>query len=56
MENMTRIVEVIRENYRENKLLAGAAPVTMDYCKSIGADYYSPDPQGAVNYLKSLVS
>jgi len=55
MENMKRIVEVIRKNYPENKLLVGGAPVTMDYCKSIGADYYSPDPQGAVKYLNTLI-
>jgi 5-methyltetrahydrofolate--homocysteine methyltransferase len=36
--------------------LIGGAPVTMDYCTRIGADFYSPDPQGAVNYLKQLVS
>jgi methanogenic corrinoid protein MtbC1 len=28
----------------------------MEYCKKIGADFYSPDPQGAVNYLKNLAS
>jgi len=28
----------------------------MEYCKKIGADFYSPDPQGAVNYLKKLAS
>ena len=35
--------------------LAGGAPVTMEYCQKIGADFYSPDPQGAVNYLNKLV-
>jgi methanogenic corrinoid protein MtbC1 len=32
----------------------GGAPVTQEYCDKIGADFYSPDPQGAVNYLKQL--
>jgi len=56
MENMKKIVTVIKEKYSGTKILVGGAPVTMDYCKKIGADFYSPDPQGAVNYLKRLVS
>jgi methanogenic corrinoid protein MtbC1 len=56
MENMKKIVTVIREKYSSSKILVGGAPVTMEYCKKIGADFYSPDPQGAVNYLKQLAS
>ena len=56
MENMKKIVTVIREKYSSSKILVGGAPVTMEYCKKIGADFYSPDPQGAVNYLKQLIS
>lgn len=54
MENMKKTVAVIKEKYPELKILVGGAPVTMDYCKMIGADYYSPDPQGAVKYLKQF--
>jgi len=28
----------------------------MEFCKKIGADYYSPDPQGAVSYLNQQVA
>ena len=56
MENMKNIVTVIKEKYSSSKILVGGAPVTMEYCKKIGADFYSPDPQGAVNYLKQLAS
>lgn len=56
MENMKKIVTVIKEKHAESKILIGGAPVTMDYCMKIGADFYSPDPQGAVNYLKQLAS
>jgi methanogenic corrinoid protein MtbC1 len=55
MENMKKIVTSIKEKYSGARILVGGAPVTMDYCTRIGADYYSPDPQGAVNYLKQLV-
>ena len=56
MENMKNIVTVIKEKYSSSKILVGGAPVTTEYCKKIGADFYSPDPQGAVNYLKQLAS
>lgn len=56
MENMKKIVSVIKEKYSDSKILVGGAPVTSEYCKKIGADFYSPNPQGAVNYLKQLVS
>jgi methanogenic corrinoid protein MtbC1 len=56
MENMKKTVTAIRGKYSGSKILVGGAPVTMDYCERIGADFYSPDPQGAVNYLNQLVS
>jgi len=56
MENMKRTVGNLREKYDGSKILVGGAPVTMDYCRNIGADFYSPDPQGAVNYLNQIVS
>lgn len=56
MENMKKIVTAIREKHSGLKILVGGAPVTQDYCNRIGADFYSPDPQGAVNYLKQLAS
>ena len=56
MENMKQTVTAIKEKHKDSKILVGGAPVTMEYCKKIGADFYSPDPQGAVNYLKALVS
>jgi len=56
MENMKKTVSTIREKHSGSKILVGGAPVTMEYCQKIGADYYSPDPQGAVNYLNQLIS
>jgi methanogenic corrinoid protein MtbC1 len=56
MENMKRTVGTLREKYDASKILVGGAPVTMDYCRNIGADFYSPDPQGAVNFLNQIVS
>jgi methanogenic corrinoid protein MtbC1 len=56
MENMKKIVTAIKEKHKDSKIMVGGAPVTQEYCMKIGADFYSPDPQGAVNYLKKLVS
>jgi methanogenic corrinoid protein MtbC1 len=54
MVNMEGAVKEIKEKYPETKILIGGAPLTLDYCRKIGADFYSPDPQGAVEYLNSL--
>ena len=54
MENMKKTVEVIRGNYTGSTILVGGAPVTMDYCQKINADFYSPDPQGAVKFLNQI--
>ena len=56
MENMKKTVTAIKEKHSGSRILVGGAPVTWEYCEKIGADFYSPDPQGAVNYLKKLVS
>ena len=56
MGNMKKIVFAIKNKYPDSKILIGGAPVTQEYCKKIGADFYSPDPQGAVNYLKQFAS
>jgi methanogenic corrinoid protein MtbC1 len=56
MENMKKIVADIKAKNSSSKILVGGAPVTQDYCNRIGADFYSPDPQGAVNYLNQLSS
>ncbi len=55
MENMKVIVSEIKEKHVNTKIIIGGAPVTHDYCAKIGADFYSPDPQGAVDYLNQLV-
>jgi methanogenic corrinoid protein MtbC1 len=54
MENMKKTVVSLKERHTGVKILVGGAPVTQEYCDKIGADFFSPDPQGAVNYLKQL--
>lgn len=56
MVNMESTVTEIRKVAADTKILIGGAPVSDDFCKKIGADSYSPDPQGAVDYLSTLVA
>jgi methanogenic corrinoid protein MtbC1 len=56
MENMKSIVSAIKDKHPATRILVGGAPVNQEYCIKIGADFYSPDPQGAVNYLKQFTT
>jgi len=52
MVNMAGIVKNIKKAQPGTKVIIGGAPVNDDFCRQIGADFYSPDPRGAVEYLK----
>ena len=54
MINMENIVKEIKIKHPETKILIGGAPLTQQFCDKINADFYSPDPQGAVEYLNAL--
>lgn len=56
MVNMESIIKDIRAVSRDTRILIGGAPVNEDFRQSIGADHYSPDPQGAVKFLNSSVA
>ena len=56
MGAMQESVQAIQEKFPDLKILIGGAPVTNEFCTQIGANFYSPDPQGAVNYLNTLGS
>jgi methanogenic corrinoid protein MtbC1 len=51
MLNMEKIVLDIKASKPDAKILIGGAPVTDEFRSKIGADWYSADPQGAVDYL-----
>ena len=55
MVNMGSIVKQIHEQAPGTQIIIGGAPVTDEFRKKIGADFYSPDPQGAVEYLKQWI-
>jgi methanogenic corrinoid protein MtbC1 len=56
MANMEEIVQKIKDVNPETKVIVGGAPLNDDFRAKIGADFYSPDPRGAVEYLNSLVA
>jgi len=56
MVNMREIVSDIKAKVPDAKIFIGGAPVNNDFCKKIGADFYAPDPQGAVEYLGKIAS
>lgn len=51
MTNMEKIVSEIKKRDQNTVVCIGGAPVNHDFCEKIGADRYSPDPQGLVEYL-----
>ncbi len=54
MVNMEKVVRTIKDKYLEKKIIVGGAPLSADFSNMIGADFYSPDPQGAVDYLNKI--
>ncbi len=56
MANMEEIVRKIKEVNPGTKVLVGGAPLNDDFREKIGADFYSPDPRGAVEYLNTCVA
>jgi 5-methyltetrahydrofolate--homocysteine methyltransferase len=56
MVNMKGITEKIKAMNPETIVMVGGAPLSQDFCDQIGADFYSPDPQGATAFLDGLVS
>ena len=56
MVNMEKITKEIKEAVPGTLVAIGGAPVNEDFCKKIGADAYSSDPQGVVEFLNSKVA
>jgi methanogenic corrinoid protein MtbC1 len=56
MVNMENITKQIKDAVPGTLVTVGGAPVNDDFCKSIGADNYSPDPQGVVEFLNNKIA
>ncbi|HOJ33205.1 MAG TPA: corrinoid protein [Candidatus Hydrogenedentes bacterium] len=51
MINMEKTVKLVKEAMPGTKVIVGGAPLTQEFADKIGADAYSPDPQGALEFL-----
>ncbi len=58
MTEMKKVVEAADEAgvHKQVKIMIGGAPVTQQYCESIGADAYTPDAASAAEKATELVS
>lgn len=54
MVNMESMVKEIKNYDPGRVILVGGAPLSMDFCKKIGADFYSRDPKGAIEYINQI--
>ncbi|KAF0152359.1 MAG: corrinoid methyltransferase [Ignavibacteria bacterium] len=55
MANMAKTVEEIKAQFPETKVIVGGAPLSIGAAIKMGADGYSPNPQGAVEYLNNCL-
>jgi len=51
MVNMEKTVKLLKDEIPGTRVIVGGAPLTEDFANKIGADGYSPDPQGALYFL-----
>ncbi len=54
MANMARTVQEIKAVSPSTVILVGGAPLSAEAARTMGADAYAPDPQGAVAFLSGL--
>jgi len=55
MLNMENIIKALRNTDPGVKIMVGGAPLSKSFADKIGADHYSPDPQGALEYLEKII-
>ena len=54
MPNMEKIVKAIKDDDPSKVVCIGGAPVHSEFAEKIGANFYAPDPQSAVEFLDSV--
>ena len=57
MGEMKNVVDLFAaKGYKDKvKIMVGGAPITDSFCKSIGADYYTPDAASAADVAKQIL-
>ena len=54
MVNMEKMVKEVKALDPYRVVLVGGAPLSQEFCNKIGADFYSRDPKGAIEYLNKI--
>jgi corrinoid protein of di/trimethylamine methyltransferase len=55
MPEMKRVVDMVKEQNLNIKVMIGGAPVNQDYCDEIRADYYTDDAASAADVAKQII-
>ena len=55
LAGMEDTVKILKAAHPEIQVAIGGAPVNDEFARKIGADCYSPDPQGVVEFLKTKI-
>jgi methanogenic corrinoid protein MtbC1 len=56
MVNMSKTVQEIKTRFPSTNIIVGGAPLTIKAAGDMGADGFSPNPQGAVSFLDKISS
>ena len=56
MANMEEMVKEIKNKYPGKIILVGGAPLSQEFCDKMGADFYSPNPYGIVEFINKSVA
>lgn len=55
MPEMKRVVDLVKQEQLDVKVMIGGAPVNQAFCDEIGADYYTGDASSASDVAKSIL-
>lgn len=55
MDEMEKVVKLVKEHNLDVKVMIGGAPVNQDFCDAIGADYYTDDAASASDVAKAIL-
>ncbi len=55
MDEMEKVVKLVREENLDVKIMIGGAPVNQQFCDAIGADYYTDDAATASDVAKAIL-
>lgn len=55
MAEMKKVVDMVKAEGLDMKVMIGGAPVNQEYCDEIGADYYTDDAASAADVAKTIL-